>query len=411
MIPILAWRNLWRNPTRTLVLIGAIALGIWAALFMTGFATGMIKSYVSNAIEKMVSHIQIHNPQFGEEEDVTLLLKGAVAEAANIRKMEEVQAVGVRTLATGMISSAQGVRGIKVKGVEPAEEALLTGLDKNLVEGEYFTGDRKNELLISKTIAEKLQAKVRSKLVLNLQDLQGEIAPAAFRVVGIFKTGSKPFDEAHVFVARKDLNDLLSHTSEDNAASDELAHEIAILLKDPRNIDQFKQKLSPQAGQKIETYREISPDLELYESQMEFVSMIYLTIIMLALIFGIVNTMLMAVLERVRELGMLMGIGMNKTKVFFMIMLEAIFIGAVAAPLGLLLGASTVYLLGIYGLDMSMYSNSLEMYGMSSIIYFSVQPIVYWQIPLFVGVTAVLAALYPSWKAIQLKPVEAIRKI
>ncbi|MEZ5042942.1 MAG: FtsX-like permease family protein [Saprospiraceae bacterium] len=411
MIPILAWRNLWRNPTRTLVLIGAIALGIWAALFMTGFATGMIKSYISNAIEKVVSHIQIHHSQFGEEEDITLLLKGAEAQAANIRKMDGVQAVGVRTLATGMISSAQGVRGIKVKGVEPTEEALLTGLDKHLVEGAYFTGDRKNEILISSAIAEKLQAKIRSKLVLNLQDLKGEITPAAFRVVGIFKTGSKPFDEAHVFVARKDLNRLLNHTTLDTLTSDDLAHEIAILLKDAGNVDQFKSTLPLQGDQKIETYREISPDLELYESQMAFVSMIYLTIIMLALTFGIINTMLMAVLERVRELGMLMGIGMNKAKVFFMIMLEAVFVGMVAAPIGLILGASTIYLLGTYGLDMSMYSNSLEMYGMSSIIYFSVQPIVYWQIPLFVGVTAVLAALYPSWKAIRLKPVEAIRKI
>ncbi len=410
MVPILAWRNLWRNPTRTLVLIGAIALGVWAALFMTGFATGMIKSYINNAIDQVTSHVQIHHPKYALDQDVRFTLDQPEKYLARIQENEAVKAAAVRTLANGMISSAKGARGIKVKGIDPADEAALTGLDQRIVEGTFLEGKRKNEILISRSMAEKLRAKIRTKLVLNLQDLQGEITPAAFRVVGIFHTGNKPFDEAHVFVSRKDLNLLLTHTGEVTAGVDEIGHEIAILLQDASQADQVKADLQG-AGGKVETYREISPDLELYESQMSFVSIIYLSIIMLALTFGIVNTMLMAVLERIRELGMLMGIGMNKAKVFFMIMLEAIFLGLVAAPAGLLLGISTIYFLGKYGLDLSMYSDSLEMYGMSSIVYFDVPMKVYWQIPVFVGGTAILAALYPAYKAISLRPVEAIRKL
>lgn len=410
MIPILAWRNLWRNPTRTLVLIGAIALGVWAGLFMTGFATGMIKSYISNAIDQIVSHIQIHHPKFSEDQDVKFMLDQPDQYAAEIAQREEVKAVVVRTLATGMISSAKGARGIKVKGINPEQESAVTGLDQRIVEGEYFAGKRKNELLISRAIAEKLKVKIRSKLVLNMQDLEGEITPAAFRVVGIFHTGNKPFDEGHVFVQRKDLNRLLTLTSGDQVDPTSLGHEIAMLLHDTKNIPTVQAAIT-KPDWKVENYREISPDLELYESQMEFVSTIYLSIIMLALTFGIINTMLMAVLERIRELGMLMGIGMNKLKVFLMIMLEAVFLGAVAAPIGLLLGSLTIYFLGQSGLDLSMYSDSLEMYGMSPIVYFDVPSKVYWQIPVFVACTAILAALYPAYKAIKLKPVEAIRKI
>ena len=243
-----------------------------------------------------------------------------------------------------------------------------------------------------------------------MQDLEGEITPAAFRVVGIFHTGNKPFDEGHVFVQRKDLNRLLTLTSGDQVDPTSLGHEIAMLLHDTKNIPTVQAAIT-KPDWKVENYREISPDLELYESQMEFVSTIYLSIIMLALTFGIINTMLMAVLERIRELGMLMGIGMNKLKVFLMIMLEAVFLGAVAAPIGLLLGSLTIYFLGQSGLDLSMYSDSLEMYGMSPIVYFDVPSKVYWQIPVFVACTAILAALYPAYKAIKLKPVEAIRKI
>jgi len=410
MIPILAWRNLWRNPTRTLVLIGAIALGVWAALFMTGFATGMIKSYISNAIDQVVSHIQIHHPDFAEDQDVKFMLENPEQAATEIAQRADVKAVTVRTLATGMISSAKGARGIKVKGIDPAQESVLTGLDQRIVDGTYLEGKRKNEILISRAIAEKLKVRVRSKLVLNMQDLQGEITPAAFRVVGIFHTGNKPFDEGHVFVARKDLNRLLTLTSEGAVDPADLGHEIAMLLEDTKNLLAVQSAISKPEWQ-VENYKEISPDLELYESQMEFVSTIYLSIIMLALTFGIINTMLMAVLERLRELGMLMGIGMNKLKIFLMIMLEAVFLGAVAAPIGLGLGMLTIYFLGQHGLDLSMYSDSLEMYGMSPVVYFDVPAKVYWQIPIFVACTAILAALYPAYKAIKLKPVEAIRKI
>lgn len=410
MIPILAWRNLWRNPTRTLVLIGAIALGVWAGLFMTGFATGMIKSYISNAIDQIVSHIQIHHPNFSEDHDVKFMLDQPDQHAAEIAEKEEVKAVAVRTLASGMISSAKGARGIRVKGINPAQESAVTGLDQRIVEGDYFAGKRKNEILISRALAKKLKVKIRSKLVLNMQDLEGEITPAAFRVVGIFHTGNKPFDEGHVFVQRKDLNRLLTLTSAETVDPSMIGHEIAMLLHDTKNIPALQSAIS-KPDWEVENYKEISPDLELYESQMEFVSTIYLSIIMLALTFGIINTMLMAVLERIRELGMLMGIGMNKLKVFLMIMLEAVFLGAVAAPIGLTLGVVTIYFLGSSGLDLSMYSDSLEMYGMSPIVYFDVPAKVYWQIPVFVACTAILAALYPAYKAIKLKPVEAIRKI
>lgn len=410
MIPILAWRNLWRNPTRTLVLIGAIALGVWAALFMTGFATGMIKSYISNAIDQVVSHIQIHHPDFAEDQDVKFMLENPDQAATKIAQRADVKAVTVRTLATGMISSAKGARGIKIKGIDPAQESVLTGLDQRIVDGAYLEGKRKNEILISRAIAEKLKVKVRSKLVLNMQDLQGEITPAAFRVVGIFHTGNKPFDEGHVFVARKDLNRLLTLTSEGAVDPENLGHEIAMLLEDTKNLLAVQSAITKPEW-RVENYKEISPDLELYESQMEFVSTIYLSIIMLALTFGIINTMLMAVLERIRELGMLMGIGMNKLRIFLMIMLEAVFLGAVAAPIGLGLGILTIYFLGQHGLDLSMYSDSLEMYGMSPVVYFDVPAKVYWQIPIFVACTAILAALYPAYKAIKLKPVEAIRKI
>ena len=128
-------------------------------------------------------------------------------------------------------------------------------------------------------------------------------------------------------------------------------------------------------------------------------------------LFGIVNTMLMTVLERFRELGMLMAIGMNKARVFSMIVLETLMLCLVAAPIGLLLGWATINYFGTNGLNLSAYSESVAQYGMSDMVYFGVDPIVYWQVPIGVVITALIAAIYPAIKAIRLRPVEAIRKI
>ncbi|MCB0629601.1 MAG: FtsX-like permease family protein [Saprospiraceae bacterium] len=410
MIFIIAWRNIWRSRTRTLVVIGAIALGVWAALFMTGFATGMMNSYIDNAIEQVVSHIQIHNPAFKQENEVKYRIPHPDALVADLEADPDVEAISVRSLSSGMIASSKTTRGILINGVVPEMESAVRKLDEKVVSGEYFTDDRKNEILIGERLAEKLKVEVRKKVVLTFQDLNGNITTAAFRIVGMFKTDTKPFDEGQVFVKRTDLNRLLS--SSDTEDQELIAHEVAILLKDIDLVNADAEKWTAKYPDLlVETYRQISPDLQLYEGQMENVSYIYLTVILLALLFGIINTMLMAVLERYRELGMLMAIGMNKSRIFSMIVLETLMLCLVAAPVGLLLGWLTITWLGTNGIDLSSYSESLAQYGMSTIVYFDVDPMVYWMIPIGVAITALIAAIYPAFKAIGLNPVEAIRKL
>lgn len=408
----MAWRNIWRSKTRSLVVMGAIAVGIWAALSLTGFATGIMKSYIKNAVQNVVSHIQVHQPEYLEEYEVRYNIPDAVAVEQAIRAEPGVKAVSMRSVANGMISSSKGARGVRIKGVVPEEEARVNALDENVVEGDYLSGEGRNPILLSAELANKLNVKLRSKVVLNFQDRGGSITAAAFRVVGIFDTGNNPFDLSHAFVRRSDLNSLLIPAADSSMAVGALAHEAAVMVDDIRNVDTIAASLSAELpGLAVRTYRQISPDLQLYEGQIKNVSIIYLIVIMLALVFGIINTMLMAVLERIKELGMLMAIGMNKLRVFLMIVLESIMLGLVAMPVGLLLGYITIDYVRKNGIDMSVYAKGLENFGMSAIIYFEIDPIVYWQVAVGVFLTAVLASVYPAWKAIRLKPVEALRAI
>jgi putative ABC transport system permease protein len=161
----------------------------------------------------------------------------------------------------------------------------------------------------------------------------------------------------------------------------------------------------------VENYREISPDVQLYESQIDISATVFIFIFMLALIFGIINTMLMAVLERTRELGMLMSIGMNKFKVFFMIVTETMMLGVMGTPIGLFLGWLTVSYFKEDGLDLSEFSGGMEQFGISTIIIPEFDNGLVIQLSLAVLITAILASLYPAYRAVSLRPVEAIRKI
>ena len=404
MLTKISWKNIWRSHTRSLVVIGAITLGVWAVVFMISFSTGLVKSYINNSIKHHISHLQIHAPEFKEDKEIKYFIANADEKLIQLQTREEIQAATIRTIVNGMLSSSRGARGMEIKAVEPTTEIATTQLDSKIVEGDFLNTKKKNPILVSQRIAEKLSLKIRSKVVLTFQDLEGEIIAGAFRIVGLFDTGNTPFDETHVYINRKDLNRLLGKP--------DMAHEMAIFLKDPSTLDNTKAELvAAFPRQTIETYKEISPDIQLYESQIQTSATIFIFIVMLALIFGIINTMLMAVLERYKELGMLMAIGMNKLNVFLMIVYETIMLALVATPIGLFIGYMTVIYFNHRGIDLSAFSEGMKQFGMEEIVYPSLEKDIYIQLALSVAITAILASIYPAYKAISLRPVEAIRKL
>lgn len=404
MILKIAWLNIWRSPLRSFVVLGSVMIGVWALISLLSFSFGMVKSYVNNAIRIQTSHIQIHHPAFKEDQEVKYFLENPADQLATTRQIGYVQAATSRTVVNGMLATSRGTRGVAIRAVMPESEMEVSRFAEKITEGEYFDPDKKDQILISERLAKKLKLELRKKVVLQFQDLQGQIVAGAFRIVGLFNTENAPFDEANVFAMQSDVNRLLGN--------DSIAHEIAIFLNDPKDLDAAQAVLKTAfPNQLVENYREISPDINLYESQIGISATIFIVIFMLALIFGIINTMLMAVLERTRELGMLMSIGMNKLKVFGMVVFETILLGFIGAPLGLMLGWLTVLYFKDVGLDLSAFSRGMEQFGMSTIIYPDLNTGIYVQLGLSVIITAVLASIYPAFKAISLRPVEAIRKI
>jgi len=385
------------------VVIGAVFLGVWAFISMMAITFSVSLGYVDDAIRFQTSHLQIHDPQFGEDKDSEFVLADDVYD--QVKENKSVIAATQRTILTGMVRSSRGARGIIIKGVDPTTEASVSDISESLTEGNFFSEGKKNVVIISQEIAEKLKLKLRKKLVLQFQDLNKDIVSASFRVAGIFKTGNNITDLSMVLVNRKDINRLMGKEG--------ISHEIAVLLDDPsKQLINTQEQLSDAIPNiLVENYRQISPEVELYESQIYVSVSILMFIFMLALIFGIINTMLMAVLERSRELGMLMAIGMNKLRVFGMIVLETLMLGTIGAPLGMVAGWLTVNYLNKRGLDFSEYSEGTDAFGIKSFLRPELDGDIYFILMIAVFVTALLASIYPALRAVKLRPVEAIRKI
>jgi ABC-type antimicrobial peptide transport system permease subunit len=239
---------------------------------------------------------------------------------------------------------------------------------------------------------------------LTFQQANGELTSAAFKIIGLYETGNAIFEEQMVFVEQQDLSRLVGASNQ--------AHEIALQLHDIQTLDKVQAQLASQfPNTLVENYKEISPDVNLYESQMSVSTYMIVFIVMLALIFGIINTMLMAVLERTRELGMLMAVGMKRHQVFLMIVVETLLLALVAAPIGMLLGYLMVAYYGNVGLDLSAYAAGMDKFGLTDRVYLVLDTAYFYIVTIAVAITAILAALYPARKATRLQPVEAMRQM
>lgn len=400
----LSWKNIWRSKLRSLVVIGSIIMGIWAMIFGNGFMNGFIVSYMANSINHDISHIQVHHPEFKRDQEVKYNVESGIQKAAEIRSWNGVVGATTRTLVTGMISSPRKASGVQIRGIDTENEAEVTRLDSLIGEGTYFEEINRNPIVIGSKLAENLQVGVKSKVVLTFNDVNGTLTQVSGRIAGIIKSSSLSLGESYVFMRQEDLSRQL--------VIDGNIHEIAILLGpqvDPQTIvDKYKSEFK---GDLVETWEEIAPQLAYMQDLYGSMLYVLMGIILTALVFGIINTMLMAVLERMKELGMLMAVGMTRIRVFLMIMIETIYLGVVGAPLGLLLGWATVNYLNHDGVDLTAYSEGLEAFGYDSILYPYVADEVYLIVTIGVFVTAFVGAIYPALKAIRLKPVEALHKI
>lgn len=401
MLLLIAWRNLWRNRARSLLIAVSVALGMWAGAFINALYFGMGIGRMRIAIDQEISHLQIHHPKFADDQEARYNMYADSLRTC-LNADPAIKTFSLRTVAPGMLATTAGSQGIQVNGVEPAAENATRQLAGFVRAGQYLDTAARHPVLVSRRTAEKLKLEVGRKIVLTLLDTANTITSGAFRICGLYESLNTPLDELNVFVLKNDLDALI--------ATPGRTHEAAILLYRDEAVDSVRSRLAGELPHyKVQSWQDISPETALILSSLDSYSIIFVVIILLALSFGIVNTMLMAVLERMREIGVLMAIGMSKGRIFAMVVLETVMLAFIGAPLGLFSAWLTVLWLGQTGIDLSSMGETMRDFGFATVIY----PVLPWRSVAvtmeLVLIAALLAAVFPALKALRLRPVDAIR--
>ncbi|HRY33281.1 MAG TPA: FtsX-like permease family protein [Bacteroidales bacterium] len=472
MILVIAWKNIWRSKTRSLVVMAAFALGVFSVVFGAAVMIGLMDRRMYNAIHNEVSHLQVHHPQFADNEDIHLGIRHSDAAADSLARLRGIKSVSTRILVQGMAGTAEKTAGVMICGINPEIEKHVTDIHRVIPHkgGDYLSGDCRGEILIGEKLArelnlayyslhdtlprellslakekaspaldslkgirfvsdkafedalnqacgstlsakslyrikrQSLQYSLRKKVVLTFQSYDGELTGAAFRVCGIFRTKNAMVDGVRVFVNKDEIAELA-------AIPKGFAHEVAVLLEDGTRPDEVKAAVSGNfPGMLTETWKELQPDVAYMKTMVDNIMYIYLSIILLALVFGLVNTMLMAVLERTRELGMLRAVGMNNKRVFRMIMLETVLLAISGTVAGILIAGILIAWKAKTGIDLSyLYGEGYEAWGFDTFLY----PVIRWkeiaEAMMLVILAGVLASVMPARRALRMKPVDALK--
>lgn len=464
---------MWRNKTRSFVVITSVTIGIFAGIFAVGLMNGTMEQRVDAAINKEISHIQVNREAFRDNFDLELTIDSITAVNSSLRETPGVKAITNRLLVNAIAHTATKSTGIQLVGIDPQQEKKVFTLHETIIPGtgSYFEKEaRYNLALVGEDLAkelniirfeldtvtidslrsaglpekvlEKLQPMVgeryagkqlfvkdlkqrlsakeseqygekildqawsfreRSRLALTFLDKDNIQTGGMFRIAGIYDINNSMYEGSQVFVLNSDLRRL---TGLDTAAT----HQVIVRISDRDQTKQVTQAIrDAHPDLQVQNWKEISPDLAMMTAMIEKFNAVFMIIILAALSFGIVNTMLMVVLERTKELGMLTAIGMNRKRVFTMIMSESVFLSLTGGVAGMIISKIILVVTYKNGINFASAAEGFEAMGFSAHIYPTISNTFFITVTILIIITGILSSVYPALKALKLDPAEALR--
>jgi ABC-type lipoprotein release transport system permease subunit len=400
----LAWRNLWRNHRRTIIMISAVTIGVWAMIFMTALMRGMVNDMLRDGIQVLPGHVQIHHQEFRDDPSINNLIPETEAELQKSFGQEDFVAWASRVKVPAVIMSERESRGITLLGIDPAAEAKISFVIGDIVEGQFLEDSADSGVIIGQKLLEKLDTRLGKRVVLMSQDPDNEIADRGFRIVGVFDSDPDIHEETYVFAGKETIQKMLG--IEDRVT------EVVFLGDDVRNVEPLFQRVSELADSNLDVKRwyELDAYLGSMVNMMDGFVLVWVIVIFLALSFGLVNTLVMAVFERIREIGLMLALGMKPSSIVGQVIVESLLLLCI----GLALGNALAWILVTSlkdGIDISGVAQGMEMMGASSILYpvLNMRDVITANV--VVLVLGFLASLSPAWRASRYQPVEAITKV
>lgn len=404
----IAWRNVWRNRRRSLITLAASSAGLAVLIVVFSLGDGIHAQLVNDATRTSLGHFQVLARGYREDP----VLDHAISDVPAVRRALEgvpgLAAVLPRVEVYGLASSAANSVGVEIVGVDARAERAATRIPRVIVDGSYLDASSSGaaQALLGARLASRLKLARGEKVVLLAQGADGSLASGLFRVRGVFKTGDDAMDLGVVFVTLPQAQKFLV-----------LGGRVTSFVgfaSDVGQVDALAARAAARLGPdgfQVLTWKQLAPSL-LQAIQLDDASIYILLIIVFFIVaLGIVNTLLMSVFERTRELGVLLAMGMSPGEVIAMISLESLALGLVSLVGGAALGAALSLRLQSHGIDLTRWTQGISMAGafMEPVLYAKLRAVTVFKSSAIVLVVTLLAGLYPAVKASRLSPVDSLR--
>ncbi len=407
----IAWRNLWRHRTRTLTMTSAVAFSYGLCLFSMGLGDDGHQQMLDEAAEGAGGEILVHADGYWESKSSDLLIRDASGVLATVESAPGVRAAIPRMIINGLVSSAVGNRMLFLQGIDPQRELALRDLSEHLELGEFLDETQRDDpLLLGAVIVEKLELDLGDRVVLTATQPDGEVTRALFHLTGIIETGLIDVDEmmgittldaAQAAVGAHGMVTQIGVMADPGLVSDSVAEQIKVVTRASGN------------GLEVLTWQEAIPEMVGFIEVDDAFLYIYLVVIFAIVAFAIANTFLMAVMERVREFGLLNALGLKGRGVAGLLLTETLLMTTLAMAIGFVLGFAGHLAASHWGIPLSIYGvENMEVSGVdfaSLVMRSKLNPMKWLAASILVALVTIGSALYPAWRASRLAPSEAMR--
>ncbi len=406
----MAWRNIWRNPRRTILTIGAITFASLLLVFMLSFQFGSYETMINSSVKIHTGHLQIQADEYQDKKNIRLVVTNPEKIAALVDDIPKVAAYTFRGQGFSLISSEQRTYGVVVTGIDPQGETDVSRLKSLIRQGEFLSGADTDQALVGKLLARNLRVSIGDELSLVGQGRDGSIAATVVKVKGIFSSGIDELDRASIHIPLKTFQEIYS--------MQDAVHEVVIIADSLQDLDKIKHTIKSDLTSLnlkkpliVLDWNELMPGLR-QSIEMDLISgLIFYLLLLLVVAFSILNTFLMAIFERTREFGVMMAIGTTPGRLTKILLIESMAMTFVGVVVGILTGSLITIYFQSHGIDFSGASELLSQFGITGRMYPKLSLLSAVSGPLAVLVITFFTALYPALKVRRMHPVEAMRAV
>jgi ABC-type lipoprotein release transport system permease subunit len=406
MTMVTAWRNLWRNKRRTSIIVAAIAIGIFGVQASMAFMNGWIAQSVENIVGTTLGYVQIQAQGYYENPSLKLSLPLDPGLKSKLLTVPFVSGACPRLNDQVLASNAERSEIAQASGTDPAAEPSVSLIPSSIIDGRWLRPDDGAAVVIGAEMAKRFKTRVGHRLVVRASRSDGELTETALRIVGIFRTGLKPLDRSMLYLPLPAMQRWLGL---DGRVTEWIVNAVA---PDRENeIKKAVQALRPGAGSVVTTWQEQQPILVRMADLVYTFMFLFNGFFFVAMAFGVANTMLMSVMERTKEFGVMLALGVRRRTIVSVIVLEALWLALFASAVGNGVSALIVRHFDRRGLDLSRWVEGMNWLGLRGILHPYLRPADIATATAATVLMALLMALYPAWKAVRLAPVEALRHV